>query len=314
MDSEIKALRRRVRAQGVVLCALLTGWLLSATPAASLVKATVLDSFLADLVQDQSEILAQRSNQLSERFDRASKVATQTTDVIRVKGVQIVNDAGKVVARFGSDGDGNGALFIDNADGETTSFMIVDYEGEGFVGAWGPDGRGVNLRVNSAGGAVDVVSGTGDVVGMGIDGATGEGALGMKKKDGGLVGISASSLGSGLVMRANDGSVAGLVINPDGHGGLVITDEQNNNEIRLRVDDMGNRELELGDGRFRATVDATGKGVAETRGPENALIWSSENANVGGTSGLRGDLDNDGDVDIADFLVFVENFGKTTGG
>ena len=46
----------------------------------------------------------------------------------------------------------------------------------------------------------------------------------------------------------------------------------------------------------------------------DALILSSENANVGGTSGLRGDLDNDGDVDIADFLVFVENFGKTTGG
>ena len=34
----------------------------------------------------------------------------------------------------------------------------------------------------------------------------------------------------------------------------------------------------------------------------------------GGNSGLVGDLDNDGDVDFADFLVFVGNFGKTLTG
>ena len=34
----------------------------------------------------------------------------------------------------------------------------------------------------------------------------------------------------------------------------------------------------------------------------------------GDSSGLLGDLDNDGDVDFKDFLVFVENFGKTLTG
>jgi hypothetical protein len=34
----------------------------------------------------------------------------------------------------------------------------------------------------------------------------------------------------------------------------------------------------------------------------------------GGTpSGLIGDLDQDGDVDFADFLIFTSNFGKTSG-
>ena len=33
-----------------------------------------------------------------------------------------------------------------------------------------------------------------------------------------------------------------------------------------------------------------------------------------GSSGLLGDLDNDGDVDFSDFLVLVENFGKTVSG
>ncbi len=33
-----------------------------------------------------------------------------------------------------------------------------------------------------------------------------------------------------------------------------------------------------------------------------------------GDSGLLGDLDNDGDVDFSDFLVLVENFGKTVSG
>ena len=54
-----------------------------------------------------------------------------------------------------------------------------------------------------------------------------------------------------------------------------------------------------------------GKGIAEMHGLGGALIWLRANANVGGTSGLRGDLDND--VDFDDFLVLVENFGKTTG-
>lgn len=38
------------------------------------------------------------------------------------------------------------------------------------------------------------------------------------------------------------------------------------------------------------------------------------NAGENGNSGLVGDLDNDGDVDFADFLVFVGNFGKTLTG
>ncbi len=49
------------------------------------------------------------------------------------------------------------------------------------------------------------------------------------------------------------------------------------------------------------------------------LMRKAEPTTIGDTeensnSGLVGDLDNDGDVDFADFLVFVENFGKTLTG
>ena len=309
---EINTLRRRVRAQGVVLCMLIVGWLLSATPAVSLVKTTVLESFFAGPAQDRSEITAQWSN----RGNRATKVVTQSFSVIRAKEVQIENDAGQVVALFGYDSDGNGGLFIDNARGDIASFMTVDDAGAGHVGVWGPDLSSADLKIDSSGGHVQVFSNTGDIeLGIGIDEESNTGVLGLSHKEGGLVGITAGNEGAGLVIRANDGSQAGVVIGPDGKGGFVLRDGQENLQLKLSANADGTRELLLGNGGFQAVVNEVGKGIAETRGSDNMLIWSSENANTsGGTSSLPGDFDNDGDVDIQDFLVFVEHFGKTTGG
>lgn len=57
-------------------------------------------------------------------------------------------------------------------------------------------------------------------------------------------------------------------------------------------------------------IDPEGNGVAETRGKEGQLRWSSEQS-TGQQSGLIGDLDNDGDVDFNDFILFTANFGRT---
>ena len=315
MQEEIRALRRRVRIQGFVLCILLMGWLLSATPAISLVGNTVLESFFAEQVPDRSEVLAEWSN----RGDRATKVVAQTFSVIRVKEVQIENDAGQVVALLGYDSKGNGGLFIDNAAGDIASFMTVDDAGAGHVGAWGADFSSADLAVNSTGGYVRVLSKTGDVsLGMGTETSTGAGVIGLSHKEGGLVAITARKDGAGLVVQANDGLQGGLSVFQGGTGGLTLGgDEQENPQLKLGVNANGTRELTLGNGGFQAVVDETGKGIAQTRGANNAVIWSSEDTRTGSTpntGGLLGDLDNDGDVDIQDFLVFVEQFGKSTSG
>ena len=45
---------------------------------------------------------------------------------------------------------------------------------------------------------------------------------------------------------------------------------------------------------------------------QGITTWSSNSVqvNTGSTTSLKGDMDNDGDIDGDDFLIFSENFGK----
>ena len=58
------------------------------------------------------------------------------------------------------------------------------------------------------------------------------------------------------------------------------------------------------------TATAGGNGLVRTLSSEGITTWSSNSVQVNTGSSLKGDMDNDGDIDGDDFLIFSENFGK----
>lgn len=66
--------------------------------------------------------------------------------------------------------------------------------------------------------------------------------------------------------------------------------------------------------RLLAELSATagGNGLVRTLSPQGITTWSSNavQVNTGSGTSLKGDMDNDGDIDGDDFLLFSENFGK----
>ncbi len=58
------------------------------------------------------------------------------------------------------------------------------------------------------------------------------------------------------------------------------------------------------------TTTTEGNGLVRTLSPDGITTWSSNSVQVNTGSSLRGDMDNDGDIDGDDFLIFSENFGK----
>ena len=168
--------------------------------------------------------------------------------------------------------------------------MVIDSGSESNAGA-------VILSVDQAGnGSASAVSASGSIVGLGVD-AAGDAAVLVTNKEGVLT------------------SILGVDIN--GHGVMGILNASGRPIAAMAADDAGNGVLGIEDGKFFAHLDAAGNGVAETRGQNQTLRWSSEMAPAGGgggtPSGLIGDLDQDGDVDFNDFLIFTANFGKTSG-
>ncbi|MDE2888035.1 MAG: hypothetical protein OXR72_07450 [Gemmatimonadota bacterium] len=59
------------------------------------------------------------------------------------------------------------------------------------------------------------------------------------------------------------------------------------------------------------TATAGGNGLVRTLSTDGITAWSSASfQGTAGSTSLKGDMDNDGDIDGDDFLIFSENFGK----
>ncbi len=297
---------------------------------------------------------------------RSSKQAQQVVDVLTTRELQIVNDAGALVAIIGSDRGGDGALFVRRADAEPLVSVGADQVGDGIVvitgtsesfATLGSDGMGVIRGSESSGnaaflflddegnGLVTTLSTSGTLAALGnVDDfvgviVAGGFELGQPESIRGWAGLGVGDAGNGVVSAASaSGSLATLgvdeagdaavlvnnrngdlasVLGVDekGHGVLGILNASGRDIAAMAADASGNGTLGIDGGKFRAFVDASGNGVAETRGRTQNLLWSSESDFRGGgtSSGLMGDFDNDGDVDFADFLTFAANFGKRSG-
>ena len=198
--------------------------------------------------------------------------------------------AGAVILSIDETGNGSvsavsssGALALLGTDGSGNAGLVVGSSSESGAGA-------VILSVDQAGnGSVSTASASGSIVGLGID-DSGDAAVLLTNREGVLT------------------SILGVDVN--GHGVMGILNASGRPIAAMAA-------VGIEDGKFFAHLDTLDNGVAETRGQNQTLRWSSEMAPAGGgggtPSGLIGDLDQDGDVDFNDFLIFTANFGKTSG-
>ena len=250
------------------------------------------------------------------------------------------------VAGMGADQAGNGLVASSNASG--SSFVVLSSDQAGNAGlvvgsSTETDAGAVIIDLDETGnGQVRTVSASGSLALLGADdsgnaglivgttseSATGAAILGLDEAGNGSVSaISASGsiavlgvdeAGDAEVLVANREGVLTSVLGVDenGHGVMGILNASGRPIAAMAADGAGNGVLGIEGGKFLAHVDSVGNGVAETRGQNQLLRWSSEITPTGGggtPSGLIGDLDQDGDVDFADFLIFTSNFGKTSG-
>ena len=202
-------------------------------------------------------------------------------------------------AFLGVDGEGNGLVTTLSTSGSLALLGTGDSGEAGVIVASGSESSGsaAFLGVDDEGnGLVTTLSASGSLATLGVD-------------EGGDAAV--------LVTNRNGDWVSVLGVDENGHGALGIRNASRRPVAAMEADEAGNGALGIDGGKFRAFVDASGNGVAETRGRTQNRLWSSESGSGsggGGTpTGLMGDFDNDGDVDFADFLTFASNFGKTSG-
>ena len=216
--------------------------------------------------------------------------------------------------------DGVGVL-RDSETSVNAAVLGIDDEGNGFVTTLSTSGSLALLGTGDSGEAgVIVASGSessGRAAFLGVDGE-GNGLVTTLSASGSLatLGVDEGGDAAVLVTNRNGDGVSVLGVDENGHGVLGILNASRRPIAAMAADEAGNGALGIDGGKFRAFVDASGNGVAETRGRTQNLLWSSESGSGsgGGTpTGLMGDFDNDGDVDFADFLTFASNFGKTSG-
>ena len=313
---KVEALERRVRWQMRAIIGLLIAFLLNASPAFTskwfhrlLPPKLTSINLSPDASEGNADVSSHRAHALRRgqsgrdfldktlsrwnEAPRSSKQAQQVVDVLTARELQIVNDAGALVAIIGSDRDGDGGLLVRRADAEPLVSMGADQVGDGIVVITGTSESFAALNSDGIGVAVGSAS-SGSAAFFGVDEA-GDVAVLVNNRNGDLASV--------------------LGVDEKGHGVLGILNASGRDIAAMAADASGNGTLGIDGGKFRAFVNASGNGVAETRGRTQNLLWSSESDFRGGgtSSGLMGDFDNDGDVDFADFLTFTANFGKTSG-
>ena len=258
--------------------------------------------------------------------DGLSKIAPEQIidagDTLRVGALHIVNASGAVIAEIGSEASGDGSLVIRNKDRAVVSVVGVDRNGHGTMGVLNAAGRVAAAMgadpSEQANGWVDARSATGSASALFFDNA-GDAAIAVFNTENKLVsgfGIDNNGAGALRVSNAEGGLITALGANKNGHGIIGFLNASARVVAGMGADSTGVGGLGIEGGRFRAFVNANGSGVAETRGQDAEVRWSSEATPVGdgGTStGLIGDFDQDGDVDFSDFLTFARNFGRTSG-
>ena len=125
--------------------------------------------------------------------------------------------------------------------------------------------------------------------------SAGDGFLKINSKTGTeLITLGSNTYDDGLIRISNRYGTLGVgIIGAEEHGEVLILNAQD----RLLAE---------------LTATASGDGLVRTLSSQGITTWSSNSVqvNTGSGTSLKGDMDNDGDIDGDDFLIFSENFGK----
>ncbi len=190
--------------------------------------------------------------------------------------------------------ESSGWITINKTGNENLAYLGASTTGNGLLSLSNSTGKDmVSMYAGETSGNLQLKNNNDKTIALLGAYSAGDGFLKINSKTGTeLITAGSNTADNGLIRVSNSYGTLGVWIvgaNENGYVGI-----QDNRERLL---------AELG-------ATAGGNGLVRTLSPEGITTWSSNSVQVNTGSSLRGDMDNDGDIDGDDFLLFSENFGK----
>ena len=189
----------------------------------------------------------------------------------------------------------SGWMRIDKSGNQSLAYLGASTQDNGFLSLSNRSGKGlVTMSADETSGNLWLSNNNDKTIAyLGTD-VGGEGLLEINSKTGTeLITVGSNTSDDGLIRVSNRyGSLGAVLIAGNAQGYVGIRNAQERRLAELTATDGGN-------------------GLLRTFSPDGITTWSS--ASFQGTTGstsLKGDMDNDGDIDGDDFLLFSENFGR----
>ncbi len=190
--------------------------------------------------------------------------------------------------------ENSGWIRIDKTGNENLAYLGESTLGDGLLSLSNKSGKDmVSMYADETAGNLWLSNNNDKTIAyLGTD-VGGEGILQINSKTGTeLITIGSNTDDDGLLRVSNRYGTLGVgIIGAEGNGKVLI----------LNAQDRPLAEM---------TATTGGNGLIRTLSPAGITTWSSNAVQVNTGSSLRGDMDNDGDIDGDDFLIFSENFGK----
>lgn len=188
----------------------------------------------------------------------------------------------------------SGWIRIEKTGNENLAFLGANIFGNGYLSLKNNSGKDmVSMFAGEISGNLQLSNNNDKTIARLGAYSDGDGVLNINSKTGTeLITAGSNTEEDGLFRVSNRYGTLGVgIIGTEEHGKVLILNAQE---------------------RFLAELTATagGNGLVRTLSPEGITTWSSNSVQVNTGSSLRGDMDNDGDIDGDDFLIFSENFGK----
>ena len=191
-------------------------------------------------------------------------------------------------------GERDGWIRIEKTGNENLAYLGANTSGNGLLRLSNNSGKGLaSMYADKTAGNLRLSNNNDKTIAyLGWSGE-GQGVLNINSKTGTeLITAGSNTEDDGLLRVSNRYGTLGVwIVGANEHGYVGIQDAQE---------------------RLLAEMTATtgGNGLVRTLSPQGITTWSSNSVQVNTGSSLKGDMDNDGDIDGDDFLIFSENFGK----
>ena len=191
--------------------------------------------------------------------------------------------------------EGSGWIRIDKTGNENLAYLGASTLGHGLLNLSNKSGKGmVSMSADETAGNLQLRNHSDKTIAYLGWSSDGQGLLRINSKKGTELITAGSNVEDDGLFRVSNryGTLGFFVIGSDAHGYAAIQD----NQERLLAD---------------LTATASGDGLVRTLSRQGITTWSSASfQGATGSASLKGDMDDDGDIDGDDFLIFSENFGR----